>query len=808
MTKWFGRSGSRRDYLGILLLSLAGLLTEISYTRVVSYKLFYYYTYLVIGLALLGLGSGGVLLAVSRRLRRAPHDRLLATSGLLGAFAMLGGYFVVAKLPLDTVAIWEYGTAASSRNIFYLAILGLALFVPFTAIGLAISYLLGSRTESIGRLYAADLAGAALACAIAIPLQVSLGPPRTVMLAAAMLAFVGIMYRSRRPWRWMPGLGVLVLTILPIAVPDLLPQIRTERVKSMTEIDLEYSEWGPVFRVDVQTELFGRHLLYHDGLLGSNILSYDGELSDLTHFEEDPRAIPFQVLGNPPGRALIIGAAGGHEILASLYFGAINVDAVELNPVTTSLLRGPYAEYSGHLVTQPGVSLTTADGRTHLTRSDTAFDLIWFVAPDSYAAGNAASSGAFVLSESYLYTVEMLREALDHLTDRGIIVAQFGEYDFEVRPNRTARYLSTAYAALDESGVDNPNQHLMVSTSSDYPAQLSTIVVKRLPFDDTETGRFTAHADATPGTTVRYTPELRGVGETVGIVASVGHDQWGAAFPDYPYNLSPVRDNAPFFWHFQDFGDVLTGLFDPVDPARDPEVAVGERVLVLLLVVSILFPTVFLLLPFALVRRDWSDLPRRGASFGYFAALGVGFMLFEVTMIQRLVLLLGHPTYSLTVTLASLLVFAGLGSLASRRLALHQRLPLALFATLAVLTVGYLTGLTPLTNVLIQWPMTLRFLAAFILLAPLGLCLGTFMPLGLAAVARLTEHRRLYVAWAWAVNGFFSVIGSVLTTILAMVYGFRVVQALGLAVYCVAILILPRLTASGDSDRQFAAGLG
>ena len=105
MTKWFGRPGGRRDYLGILLLSLAGLLTEISYTRVVSYKLFYYYTYLVIGLALLGLGSGGVLLAVSRRLRRAPHDRLLATSGLLGAFAMLGGYFVVARLPLDTVAI-------------------------------------------------------------------------------------------------------------------------------------------------------------------------------------------------------------------------------------------------------------------------------------------------------------------------------------------------------------------------------------------------------------------------------------------------------------------------------------------------------------------------------------------------------------------------------------------------------------------------------------------------------------------------------------------------------------------------------
>ena len=73
-------------------------------------------------------------------------------------------------------------------------------------------------------------------------------------------------------------------------------------------------------------------------------------------------------------------------------------------------------------------------------------------------------------------------------------------------------------------------------------------------------------------------------------------------------------------------------------------------------------------------------------------------------------------------------------------------------------------------------------------------------------MARLTERRTLYVAWAWAVNGFFSVIGSVLTTIHTMVYGFRVIQALGLAVYCAATLILPRLAASGDSDRQFTPG--
>jgi MFS family permease len=83
-----------------------------------------------------------------------------------------------------------------------------------------------------------------------------------------------------------------------------------------------------------------------------------------------------------------------------------------------------------------------------------------------------------------------------------------------------------------------------------------------------------------------------------------------------------------------------------------------------------------------------------------------------------------------------------------------------------------------------------RVLLAFVVLAPLGLCLGMFMPLGLGAVARLTEFPREYVAWGWAINGFASVIGAVLTTILAMTFGFRAVLLLALVVYLVAVAVL------------------
>ena len=89
------------------------------------------------------------------------------------------------------------------------------------------------------------------------------------------------------------------------------------------------------------------------------------------------------------------------------------------------------------------------DGRSYLARSKKKYDLVWYVAPDSYAANNAASSGAFVLSESYLYTTrDDRRRACEHLTDDGIMVVQFGELDFTTAPNRTARYVVTARKAF------------------------------------------------------------------------------------------------------------------------------------------------------------------------------------------------------------------------------------------------------------------------------------------------------------------------------------------------------------------------
>jgi hypothetical protein len=382
-----------------------------------------------------------------------------------------------------------------------------------------------------------------------------------------------------------------------------------------------------------------------------------------------------------------------------------------------------------------------------------------------------------------------------------MVATQYGEYNYEARPNRTTRYVATARHALAELGIKDPSRHIIVVTSTtNSPAAVSTILVKRDPFTPAEVNRLIGSLDAVPGATVRYAPGHPVHGNSVTAVATLPKKQLDHWYDTYQYDVRPITDDAPFFWHFTPFTDTITNVGHPIDRV-DLEVTVGERVLLLLLVIATLFAAVFLLLPFITVRRIWSALPRKGRSALYFAALGLGFMFFEVTLIQRLVLFLGYPTYSLTVTLASILVFTGVGALLSERYKQRPRpvMPL-LLAAMTGLTVFYLWGLPVVTDALLGWPLGARMLLTFAVLAPLGICLGAFMPLGLGAVARLTPYDRYYVAWGWAVNGFASVIGAVLTTILAMALGFRVVLMLALAVYVVAVVVLRSLLRAAPAE--------
>jgi hypothetical protein len=809
-------SGSHRAFHAeILLVSLAGLLLEISYTRIVSFKLFYYYTYLVIGLALLGIGTGGVIVTISKRMRAASTEAVLLWTFLFGAASVLAGYVVVALTTIDTLAIWEYGSFDSFSNVARLVVICLALFASFIAIGVVVSTLFGRRSDDIGRLYFFDLLGAGIACAIVVSLLGWIGPPATILLAGVVMALCGLRLALRDRPRVAIGAGALAAVLLAgVVAPSLLPDQRVDATKVALDDDSTlFSAWSPIFRVDVAEVSPDLRVLYHDALHGSGIYRFDGDLSTLGRFDSDPRLFPFATAGKDPGKVLIIGAAGGNEILASLHFDADHIDAVELNPVTYDLVTDEMADYSGHLAEHPKVNYVKGDGRSYLARSDDTYDLVWYPAPDSYSASNAASAGAFVLSESYLYTSETIVSSLEHLSPDGILAAQFGEFDYDAKPNRTTRYVATAREALEELGIDDPSHRILVATSPiGVGGTLSTILVKRRPFTAAQVDRFVGSLDEVDESRLRYAPDhaerlaqdARGSTAVAELAAlpKAELDRW---YDDYPYDVRPISDNGPFFWHFTPFDDVVGDFTAPID-RDDFEDSVGERVLLLLLGVAVLLAAVFLLLPFLAIRTTWVALPGKARSALYFVCLGLGFIFFEVTLIQRLTLFLGYPTYSLTVTLMSILIFTGVGALLSERWKAQPRRVLPwLLGAIVLLTAFYELALPPLTDELLGLPLAVRVPFAFVVLAPLGLCLGTFMPLGLGAVAHLTDHKSEYVAWGWAVNGFASVIGAVLSTILAMSFGFRTVMVVALVIYVVALITLRGLLRDG---RPTATGAG
>jgi len=607
--------------LEIFLVSMAVILFEVGYTRVFSYKLVYYFTYVVIGVSLLGLGAGAVLVAMLPRLRRAQVEWLIPVCSLAGGLAVVLGYLLVAQVQLNAFALAQaIGSPLPVPlvEVVKLTLICLGLFSPFLLAGVIVSVILSTRSDEVHRLYFADLMGAGLGCALCVPLMVTISPPGCVILGGALLAAAGgrLAFDSARPLRFpiVALAGVLLtLAVFPGWLPD--PVVDgSKTLKPNHGNETLFSRWSPVFRIDVLGSLSDSQglMIAHDGQWGSIIPHYDGNPASLARFDGDSRGVPFALLPEGP-RVAIIGSAGGHEILASIYFEASHITGVELNPVTVSLLEEHFSDYTSRFVEHENVRLVNAEGRSFLRADPSLYDLVWFVAPDSYAAMNAATSGAYVLSESYLYTVEMVTDSLDHLSEGGIICAQFGERNIG-RSNRTARYLTTAREAFRRRGIDDFSRHVLVGSTQGLAFTNVIVILRETPFSAEEVALFESRIEAIETGAVHFTPNRRPPESVVEKVVSLDPEALDRWYEGYVFDVRPVHDDAPFFWHFVSFRDALLG--GEAFSARSREGGIGERLLVLLLCLVTVLAAVFLLAPLLLRRTLWRSggrFPTRGA---------------------------------------------------------------------------------------------------------------------------------------------------------------------------------------------------
>jgi hypothetical protein len=531
-----------------------------------------------------------------------------------------------------------------------------------------------------------------------------------------------------------------------------------------------------------------------DSAASTPILRFSGNLAQVDYLRYELTALAYrmwrQTAATPvePFTALVIGPGGGRDLLSALVYGAGRIDGVEINPIIANdVMRGAFADYSGHIYSHPKVHVSVDDGRSYVRRSGDRYDVIQASLVDTWAA---TAAGAYTLSENSLYTVEAFTDYFDHLTDRGTLTITRWVFD-------GLRLVSLAQEACARRGCDAADRLAIVQYD-----KVATFLFKKQPFTPAETAAV-RHAAGEMGFTVLYAPDDR-FGDRGAAIRAAGvprERKWTTDPDDYArlilapdrfafyegYNLDvrPTTDNRPFFFH-------TTRLRDQFEVAFGRTMLFGNGLSALLTLIGISAGLVILFIigPLALTGRELlgSGWPRWLA---YFGCLGAGFMLVEVALLQRFVLLLGHPVYSLTVTLFSLLLGTGAGSYLSRTFADDQvrpRLVRALLGIIVVAAIGILV-LPPLITAVIQTPRAARVVLAILILVPAGALMGIALPAG---VRLLSARQPSLVPWAWGMNGALSVMGATLAVFIAMNWGFSVTLMTGAFVYLLAAALVAR----------------
>ncbi|MGH9347317.1 MAG: hypothetical protein ACRD26_08630 [Vicinamibacterales bacterium] len=774
----------RSALAGIAAVSAALLMTELALTRIFSVTMYYHFAFLAISIALFGLSASGVLVYTLRhRLAHADTRELLATGALAHAVATLVALACLVRI--------RVGLTYTPANLaLMLAIYTLAA-LPFFTGGGVISLAFARLSDRVNVVYGADLLGAAAGCVLLIPLLNWLGAPGVVIMAAVLAATAAVLFTPRIARRRVAVVALGVCAVpLGAQLAGLAP-FDVVDTKGHQGDRVLFSKWNSFSRVAVYDRAHGdwslspRFTGAHgdslfmdiDSAASTPIPRVTGTLADAAYLKYELTALAYHLVERPSGfTALVIGPGGGRDLLSALVFGARRVDGVEINPIIArDVMLGAFRKYSGGIYAHPRVRSYVDDGRSFVRRSTEQYDVIQASLVDTWAA---TAAGAYTLTENSLYTSEAFGEYLDHLTDDGYLTITRWVFD-------GLRLVSLAQEACAERGLDAA-RHLAIVRHD----RVATFLLKKTPFAPDDVRRLEGLATDL-GFTLLYAPgaepplaiqepnEMYRMGTSAAdyrrLILAPDRD---AFYGSYPLDVRPTDDDRPFFFHTTRLGDQIEVAF-----GRSMLFGNGLSALLTLMGISAALVALFIVGPLAV----GGERPEPGWSgwLLYFASLGAGFMLLEVALLQRLVLLLGHPVFSLTVTLFSLLLGTGLGSLLSRRVPATRVRGVALAAIAGIILTGVaaIAVLPWVIDIAMAWPLPIRLLTAAVLMTPAGVLLGVPLPSGMRLLA---GRRPALIPWGWGMNGAFSVVGATLAVFIAMNWGFSTTLLTSAGVYALA----------------------
>jgi spermidine synthase len=786
--------------------AFAALCAQILMHRMVSAKLMNNYAFFIISLTMLGFAISGTLL--SRFSPKKEEEILEFTASCTALFALSF---------LGVTAVFYHAHVGSQTAVdnpaFVWAVirwvpLALLYSVPFVFCGLTLGLLLSTPGLPASRIYFYDLAGSALGAVAVLPLIGTAGVERGAALvcALALAAAIALAAPRSRPARILLALGVAAAAAASLS-PGRLFDLRYPDGTMLAPaqvpgsgLTVEHVSWDPLSRIEVSRlppqrleqknypVLIGTNPRFHERIkrmITQNNFAftyapeYDGSRASLEGIEETVYSAAYvpRTVANP--RVLVVGVGGGIDVLAALTHDAASVTGVEVNLGIFRILRETYRDYFRGWVDDPRVRLVNDEGRHFLAANPDRYDVVQLSGVDSYSG---TPGSAHVFSENFLYTAEAFDLYLERLTPGGILCMQRLEL---VPPRDMLRALVAAVAALRRAGATRPADHI-VTVSSTTKNPFTAMLVKRTPFEPAEIERMAAWTRAYPLLMVTAAPAGLpadySMYQTFLDLGSAGRE---AAFVSaYAYDLTPPEDDRPFFFRYSTWSH----LWDR-RPELEGSVPVMEYSVIILLVLVTAAALACILLPLKWLTTEGRDAPDRFRHVVFFAAIGAGYMAVEIALLQKLSVALGHPNYSLSVVLASLLLATGVGSAISGRLtgALGGLRGVSYLLSAVVFLLYF--AVFPRISSLAALPFAARAACAAALVAPLGVLLGAFFPTGIGQVKKTAPA---FAPWAWGVNGVFSVISPIVGVAISMTWGTNALLLSAIPVYIAAGFALPR----------------
>jgi spermidine synthase len=797
----------RRLSIAISLMSVSTLLIELSLIRAFDVLFYPNIAYMIITCAIFAFGLAGIY-SVLRPLKNPEAVRsFLSSRAFLFSLATLAILPVTNLLPFDF-----YGLKTDfSRQFFYFLGIYLVLTLPFFLAGLVFTNLFSTYAKSVQTLYFWDLAGAAVGSVILIPFLPVIGPGGLLFCGAALGLFASAIFSQHKGWSALAALFGLAFLILPFAHSggyyDFKEHQNKGGVKTARESGMiEYTIWDPISKIDVmydgENHGWFRYIAYDGGTQTSAFYEFNGDFQYLRDHIAEEIGKQFWNRGvlashylkrDTDQKVLVIGSAGGQEIKAALMYGASHVDGVELVGSVVRLGKTKYAQYIGDLFHNPRVNVQIGEGRSYLRASREKYGIIQIF---SNHTSSSIASGTGAMMTNYLQTSDAYKEYFEHLTNNGILHINHHYYPKEI---------TTAALAWSQMGRTDFQKHVVVF-EREGDDTIPTMLIKMQPWTEEEMSQlkqlFSADFPGDPNVYRLVEDPLHPQNSFLSSEFYSGHLSPELA-NQVDFRMEPSTDNRPYF-------DFLRKNFSPV--AINPSQFMSESMvgplnnyitlnsvsipldvapLVIIGIISLFLAVAFILLPLHFSEVGKSKWPRKSVSLLYFSCLGAGFIIIEFVFIQIFMKLIGSPLYTSSIVIFMLLFSAGIGSFATSKLnitpANRWQFPfIGVLAAVLVLLLIY----PSVFDFFLAAALLIRMLVACALIFPLGFFLGMPFPLGILTLENLPRGA---VAWAWGMNGLFTVMGSLAGVVLSITWGFQVTLLIAAFQYVLAFLVFSKI---------------